>query len=217
VIGLEIEPHSINLSRFNALLNGVSDRFLPVNNGKTKPDLKDDALRDALKGEKLALVVTNPPFNLIPESLGSAFTKYGYGGPDGLSVTRLFMRQAMANLDLNNGEVIVYGQLGLGKNGRPLFEKMLKTDVPLESGIRVSYDSDPLEHLQYAVHMRSLEQYAERMSNYLKTMMPNSEVPDAEAFAKALRGAGVEALSPRMVHLKAVGNAWSGYSFDEGK
>src|SRR5262249_41078782 len=133
VIGLEIEPHAINLSRFNALLNGVSDRFVIVDNGKTKPNLEGDALRDVLKGEKLALVVTNPPFNLIPESLGE--DKYGYGGPDGLAVTRLFMRQAMAHLDPNKGEVIVYSQFGLDKNGRPLFEKMLKADVPTKSGI----------------------------------------------------------------------------------
>src|SRR5262249_16035858 len=99
VIGLEIEPHAIKLSRFNGPLNGVSDRFVTVANRKTKPNLEEDALRDALHGEKLALVVTNPPFNLIPASLGENFTKYGYGGPDGLAVTRLFMRQAMANLD----------------------------------------------------------------------------------------------------------------------
>jgi methylase of polypeptide subunit release factors len=212
VIGLEIEPHSMNLSRFNALLNGVSDRFVPVNNRKTKPNLEEDALRDALNGEKLALVVTNPPFNLIPESLGESFTKYGYGGPDGLAVTRLFMRQAMANLDPNKGEVIVYSQFGLDKNGRPLFEKMLKTDVPSKSGILMSYDSDPMEHLKYGVHVRNLEKYAERMSEYLKEMMPHSKVPDSEEFAKALRGAGVEELSPRIAYLKAVGNAWSGYS-----
>src|SRR5262249_6722541 len=63
VIGLEIEPHSMNLSRLNALLNGVADRFVPVNNRKTKANLEEDALRDVLNGEKLALVVTNPPFN----------------------------------------------------------------------------------------------------------------------------------------------------------
>jgi methylase of polypeptide subunit release factors len=214
VIGLEIEPHSMNLSRFNALLNGVSDRFVPVNNGKTKPNLEEDALRDALNGEKLALVVTNPPFNLIPESLGKAFTQYGYGGPDGLAVTRLFMRQAMANLDPNKGEVIVYSQFGLGKNGRLLFEKMLKTDVPSRSGILMSYDRDPMEHLQYGVHVRNLEQYAERMSKYLKEMMPHSQGPDSAEFAKALRRTGVEELSPRIAYLKAVGNAWSGYVFD---
>jgi methylase of polypeptide subunit release factors len=212
VIGLEIEPHSMNLSRFNALLNGVSNRFLPVNNRKTKPNLEEDALRDVLNGEKLALVVTNPPFNLIPESLGEAFTKYGYGGPDGLAVTRLFMRQAMVNLDPNNGEVIVYSQFGLGKNGRPLFEKMLKTDVPSRSGILMSYENDPMEHLKYGVHVRNLEKYAERMSEYLKEMMPHSKVPDSGEFAKALRGAGVEELSPRIAYLKAVGNAWSGFS-----
>jgi methylase of polypeptide subunit release factors len=212
VIGLEIEPHSMNLSRFNALLNGVSDRFLPVNNKKTKPNLEEDALSDALKGQKLALVVTNPPFNLIPESLGESFTKYGYGGPDGLAVTRLFMRQAMANLDPNKGEVIVYSQFGLSKDGRPLFEKMLKTDVPPGSGILMSYDSDPMEHLQYGVHVGNLERYAERMTKYLKEMMPPSQVPESEEFAKALRAAGVEELSPRIAYLKAVGNAWSGYS-----
>jgi methylase of polypeptide subunit release factors len=212
VIGLEIEPHSINLSRFNALLNGVSDRFVPVNNRKTNPNFEEDALRDALNGEKLALVVTNPPFNLIPESLGDGFTKYGYGGPDGLAVTRLFMRQALANLDPNKGEVILYSQFGLGKNGRPLFEKMLKTDVPSKSGILMSYGRDPMEHLQYGIHARNLEEYAERMSKYLKEMMPHSQVPSSEEFAIALRGAGVEELSPRIAYLKAVGNAGSGYT-----
>jgi methylase of polypeptide subunit release factors len=215
VIGLEIEPHSMNLSRFNALLNGVSDRFLPVNNRKTKPNLEEDAFRDVLNGEKLALVITNPPFNLIPESLGESFTKYGYGGPDGLAVTRLFMRQAMAHLDPGKGEVIVYSQFGLDKTGRPLFEKMLKADVPSKGGVLISYDSDPMEHLKYGVHVRNLEKYAERMSEYLREMIPPSKVPDSEEFAKALRGAGVEELSPRIAYLKAVGNAWSGYRGDD--
>jgi methylase of polypeptide subunit release factors len=212
VIGLEIEPHALNLSRFNALLNGVADRFVPVDNRKTKANLAEDALRDALNGEKLALVVTNPPFNLIPESLGESFTKYGYGGPDGLAVTRLFMRQAMANLDPDKGEVVIYSQFGLDENGRPLFEKMLKTDVPSRSGIHLSYDDDPMEHLRYGVHTRNLEKYAQRMSEYLREMMPHSQVPDSMAFAKALREAGVDELSPRIAYLKAVGKAWSGYS-----
>jgi methylase of polypeptide subunit release factors len=212
VIGLEIEPHALNLSRFNALLNGVAERFVPVDNRKTKANLQEDALRDALHGDKLALVVTNPPFNLIPESLGESFTKYGYGGPDGLAVTRLFMRQAMANLDPDRGEVIVYSQFGLDKNGRPLFEKMLRTDVPSRSGILLSYDDDPMEHLRYGVHTRNLEKYAQRMSEYLREMMPHSQVPDSTAFAKALREAGVDELSPRIAYLKAVGQAWSGYS-----
>ena len=95
--------------------------------------------------------------------------------------------------------------------GRPLFEKMLESDVPTKSGILISYDSDPMEHLQYGVHVRNLDKYAERMSKYLKEVMPNTQVPDSAAFAKALRKAGVEELSPRIAYLKAVGNAWSGY------
>jgi methylase of polypeptide subunit release factors len=211
VIGLEIEPHAMNLSCFNAFLNGVADRFVAVDNRKTKPSLEADALRDALRGEKLTLVVTNPPFNLIPESLGKEFTKYGYGGPDGLAVTRLFMRQAMANLDPDKGEVVVYSQFGLDKNGRPLFEKMLKSDVPTKSGIHITYDDDPMEHLKYGVHRTNLDKYSECMSKYLKEVMPGGQVPDSAAFAKALREAGVEELSPRIAYLKAVGNTWSGY------
>src|SRR4030095_5720681 len=136
--------------------------------------------------------------------------------PDGLAVTRLFMRQAMANLDPEKGEVVVYSQFGLDKNGRPLFEKMLKTDVPTRSGILVSYDKDPMEHLQYGVHVRNLEQYAERMSEYLKEMMPAGQFPDSKAFAKALREAGVEELSSRIAYLKAVGKHWSGYRVGAG-
>jgi methylase of polypeptide subunit release factors len=211
VVGLEIEPHAMNLSRFNALLNGVSERYVPVDNTTTKGNLEADALRDALNGEKLVLVVTNPPFNLIPASLGESFTKYGYGGPDGLAVTRLFMRQAMANLDPEKGEVVAYSQFGLDKTGRPLFEKMLETDVPSKGGILLSYDDDPMQHLRYGVHLRSLEKYAERMSEYLRDMMPHGQVPDSTAFAKALRDAGVDKLSPRVAFLKAVGSAWSGY------
>jgi hypothetical protein len=71
-----------------------------------------------------------------------------------------------------------------------------------------------MEHLQYGIHARNLEKYAERMSKYLKEMMPHGQVPGSEEFAKALRGAGVEELSPRIAYLRAVGNAWSGYLFD---
>jgi hypothetical protein len=66
-------------------------------------------------------------------------------------------------------------------------------------------------HLQYGVHVRKLEDYAARMSKYLKEMMPDRQVPDSAAFAKALRGAGVEELSSRIAYLKAVRSAWSGY------
>ena len=60
IYGVEIDPSSMNLSHFNAMLNDVEDRFSVVDNTDSTLDGKKDALLDALNGRKISIAVTNP-------------------------------------------------------------------------------------------------------------------------------------------------------------
>ncbi len=203
MIGVEIEPHSIQLSLLNAALNGVSDNFTAINNQDSSIDGKSDALKKELNGRKLSIAVSNPPFNLVPESLGKDFTKYGYGGPDGLAVTELLMRQAVSNLD-EKGEMIVYSQFGIDKNGEPLFSNMLTNKIRPNGQVEVSYEEDPMEHLGYGIHVRNVEDYSKSMVSWLSEQSPRpAQLPTPEQFQKALNEAGVKELAPMVAVIKS--------------
>jgi len=125
-IGVEIDERAINVSRFNAAINGVDDRMAVV---------RDEAGLDAaLKGEKISLAFSNPPFLAMPGrvaidvrdrsvwsqvttllkrplsiDLSLLFPLYGWGGPDGLTVTRRFLDLILPRLGAH-GKMIIYSQ-----------------------------------------------------------------------------------------------------------
>lgn len=105
-VGVELDARARNVSRFNLALNGVEQRATIVEEGK--------GLESALNGRKLTLGFSNPPFVAAPrESLAmtatqcwrvhrfsrSGFPLAGWGGHDGLRVTREFVQHSRTILE----------------------------------------------------------------------------------------------------------------------
>lgn len=194
-IGVDIDATAHDLARRNAQLNDVAHRFETVDNTGAAEDLaahRPDPLARALRGAKASLVVTNPPFNLVPSSLGEKFTKYGYGGPDGLAVTKLFLRQALPQLS-DKGSMVIYGQLALDTRGEPLLAAALREDFP-KTGLHVTFDRDPHEAIDFSQHQRDVAVYAQYLRSYLSEHLPPDELPSEDAILSALRAAKVASL-----------------------
>lgn len=111
----------MRLSKLNAELNGVEDRFEVLDNMDTKN------ITRALKGKKLEFAVSNPPFNIVPAEYGKAFTHFGFGGKDGLDITRIFLDQSREHLK-PGAELFMYSQFALGKNSKYALDETIRRD-----------------------------------------------------------------------------------------
>ncbi|MCB0352661.1 MAG: hypothetical protein KDD64_04025 [Bdellovibrionales bacterium] len=124
-IGVEIDARARNLSQFNAALNGVEDRFEIVSD--------QTALAAALSGQRISLGFSNPPFIAAPREiqafdkteeraisldLKALFPSAGWGGHDGLRITRKFIDILKQHLS-PNGEILIYSQF-TGTDGAPV-------------------------------------------------------------------------------------------------
>ncbi|MBI3991508.1 MAG: GNAT family N-acetyltransferase, partial [Candidatus Omnitrophica bacterium] len=125
-IGLEIDARAINVSLFNAALNGVEDRIAIVSG--------EQALARELGGNRVSFAVMNPPFIAMPEfiSLDSKYEntfsgitrvirkdgfiqidirdlygKAGWGGQDGIRITREWMELLLPYM-ARGSEIVIY-------------------------------------------------------------------------------------------------------------
>jgi SAM-dependent methyltransferase len=94
VIGTDINPRAVALSRINAELNGIGnvefragDMFAPV------------------AGQKFDLIISQPPFVSAPPTLGNA--TYEYGGARGDELPMRLLREIPAYLAKNGRAVII--------------------------------------------------------------------------------------------------------------
>lgn len=155
-LAIEIDPHSINLSRFNAMLNSVDDRFTTVDNSN------EVNFRAALADRKLDFAVSNPPFNVVPRKYASEFTDFGDGGPQGLGVTDIFLAQALPVLK-PDGEFLLYSVLA--KNHRGQFFATEHVRRLEGEGLSIRYDLlDDLSQYQMdrALYSEALADFLER-------------------------------------------------------
>lgn len=130
-ISLEIDERSMNLNRFNAMINGVSDRVQVIDN------VKPQNFQRALRGRKLDLAVSNPPFNIVPHEYETQFTEFGYGGDHGIDITKIFLKQALPVLK-KNGEFIYYSFLAQNEKGEYFVTRYLKENF---RGLNLRYES----------------------------------------------------------------------------
>jgi methylase of polypeptide subunit release factors len=111
-IGKESDRRAVNVSLFNAALNGVTDRMVVVGAGQD--------LRTPVNDDTVAFAMTNPPFLAIPEQLDledvdvpvdlhTVFPGVGWGGADGLVITRQFINELRPFLHADN-PCIIYSQ-----------------------------------------------------------------------------------------------------------
>src|SRR6185295_8645841 len=127
-IGVECDRRAMNVSLFNAALNGVEDKLAVVPT--------DAALARALDGDAIAFAMTNPPFIAMPAwidldadecaslrgvleiretdrgcqgDLRTVFPGAGWGGDDGLAVTKAFV-DALFPLLADGSRTVIYSQ-----------------------------------------------------------------------------------------------------------
>ena len=152
-ISLEIDGHSMNLHRLNAMLNGVADRMQVVDNAQP------ENLQTTLGGRELDFAVSNPPFNIVPKEYESSFTHFGYGGDHGIEITKIFLDQALPLLK-QGGEFIYYSYLARDEKGDFFVTQFLQDNF---KGLNLYYDNLDARRIRYF----GLPKYAEVLANFL--------------------------------------------------
>ena len=122
-IGLEIDDHSMDVSVLNAQLNNVYTKFVVLNNYDT------NTLTKELNGEKLTFAISNPPFNVVPESLSKYFSVFGDGGERGEFVTGIFLEQVNQHL-ADTGAFLFYSDLPINSKKEFLIQNLIKEKLP---------------------------------------------------------------------------------------
>src|SRR5262245_20420910 len=117
-VGKERDRRALNVSAFNAALNGVAGRTVVVG-----PEVD---LRTQLTGDTVAFAMTNPPFLAVPAQhdvdsgeeldLRAVFPSAGWGGADGLEVTRRFIDELQPLLSAD-APCIIYSQFAGDSDG----------------------------------------------------------------------------------------------------
>jgi hypothetical protein len=107
-----MSPEAINVSRANAILNGVENNW----------EVRDGDLWTPVKGETFDLIISNPPFVAVPKSF--EFPIFGSGGEDGL----LFIRRILEDCEsyLNPGGRVQMVFEGLGTPDQAIVEPLLQ-------------------------------------------------------------------------------------------
>jgi hypothetical protein len=120
-IGVERDRRALHVSLFNAALNQVADRFIVVSDA--------EQLRERLGHHEVAVAMSNPPFLAVPSSVESsdgalidvetAFPQAGWGGEDGLALTRQFI-DVFRSVGASN--VVIYSQFAGDAHGPSLIQ-----------------------------------------------------------------------------------------------
>jgi hypothetical protein len=137
-IGVERDRRARHVSLFNAALNDVADRFAVV--------ADEQALHELLGTESVAFGMSNPPFLALPALLriddesrklladvpeiretpdgawidvATAFPQAGWGGEDGLYVTRQFI-DVLRAVEGPGGRILLYSQFAGDEHGPSL-------------------------------------------------------------------------------------------------
>jgi hypothetical protein len=153
-VGVERDRRAMHVSLFNAALNGVDHKLVVVPT--------DDALARALDGEAIALAMTNPPFIAMPEwididaddcprlrrlmevrevdhgcqgDLRTIFPSAGWGGEDGLAVTKAFV-DALFPLLADDSRTVIYSQFA-GDAGGP---RVLHDHIQRRGGFSFTFE-----------------------------------------------------------------------------
>jgi methylase of polypeptide subunit release factors len=119
-IGVERDRRAMHVSLFNAALNRVADRFVVVSDV--------EQLHEFLGGREVAFGMSNPPFLAVPSSVRidralvdvkATFPQAGWGGEDGLEVTRQFIDVFRS---VGASKVVIYSQFAGDAHGPSLIQ-----------------------------------------------------------------------------------------------
>ncbi len=143
-VGIERDRRAVNVSLFNAAMNGVDARVQVTS---------CDGLADVVRDEPVAFSMMNPPFLAMPEwldlddedlarlagvlpvqttegrnrvNLSGLFPAAGYGGADGLQVTKEFINAVRPFLRPGSSAVI-YSQFAGDRHGPSLMDAYISS------------------------------------------------------------------------------------------
>jgi methylase of polypeptide subunit release factors len=143
-IGKERDRRAIHVSLFNAALNGVEERMVVVDDNRD--------LKEATEGHPVVLAISNPPFIAMPAwididpedrpvlstlmevretdrglqgDLRTAYPEAGWGGEDGLAVTKQFV-EALLPLLAPQAQVVIYSQFAGDGQGPRVIEEYVQ-------------------------------------------------------------------------------------------
>ena len=117
-IGKETDRRAVHVSLFNAALNGVDDRMVVFE--------EDGDVRAALQGHAVSFAMTNPPFLAMPADLRAAFPQAGWGGEDGLQVTREFVSTLLPLLGPET-QLVIYSQFAGDQEAPTVVQRYLQS------------------------------------------------------------------------------------------
>jgi hypothetical protein len=170
MVGFEKDRRAINVSKFNAYLNGVGDRVAIVENeGELEAAIE-------LTGNQVDFTISNPPFLPVPEfinvdpedilalskakafrivdkesapriSLRDLWPMSGWGGADGLTVLKPMLK-ILFPIIKPSGRIIVFGQFGGDASGPTAIAEFMG-DVP-----GWQYEWEPLKPYVYPIDNR---------------------------------------------------------------
>ncbi|MFO0756468.1 MAG: methyltransferase [Byssovorax sp.] len=186
VVGTDINPRAIALSRVNAVLNGIENA-----------EFRAGDLFAPVAGERFDLVVSQPPFIPRPEGAGEA--TFLYGGARGDELCKALLGQIDAHL---------------GPRGRAvlLIEWPEIQGDPVPPRVRKALGSDALEAVVLEAPLVSADEHA---ASYAAGMFPVLDRAfDDEALARRahLEKLGIAGLRPTATLLQRLGRpgkTWS--------
>jgi len=185
--GIEIDARARNVSKFNLALNRCEDRVTVLGGSA--------ALNNCLHGRPLDFAFSNPPFFVAPESVPSArrgkainlallCETSGYGGPDGLAVTREFV-QDLAPLLSTHAGLLFYSQFACARQDTPL----ALVELPRVLPAKLSAWSARFE--KFPVHTNlfdfSAEDWSRSLALMISTRHPRLSTPEVAAIESGVR------------------------------
>jgi hypothetical protein len=214
-IGRERDRRAVHVSLFNAALNGVDEKLVVVQS--------DDELERALDGQAIAFAMTNPPFLAIPAwidldaqdcaslrglldiretehgcegDLRSVFPDAGWGGQDGLAVTKEFI-EALFPFLAGNSRTVIYSQFAGEGNGRSLLEDYIQR----RGGFR--FEFEPVKPRTLVMQQRATNRIAAGAS---KTVLSAAE--SAASVARLIVAALLARENPERIRIAVRKGGW---------
>lgn len=123
-IAIEINPRAVWVSKFNVVLNSLTD-LIECRNG----DLYDSIAEN----ETFDVIYANPPFLPVEESL--PFSIIGHGGANGLKITKKILEGLDKHLK-DDGEAILIGEC-LGTNTQAEIEEIMNWNCLEKMGTQI--------------------------------------------------------------------------------
>jgi Methyltransferase small domain len=144
IIGKERDRRAIHVSLFNAALNGVENKVMIAG--------ENDALSSLLEDQTASFAMTNPPFLALPDwididpqdllalstgmntrvtdrgfqaDLRELFPEAGWGGEDGLQVTKQFVQTLLPVLSPLS-QIVIYSQFAGDERGPALLQDYIR-------------------------------------------------------------------------------------------